>query len=238
MTYAQLQREALEPIGQWNPPIDAVARLRPGTSRAAAAAEVMARAVALAPDRQRASGVRVELQPLVGLARGSVAVIAIVATAIALVLAIAAANLAHVLLAGTVVRVRELAIRTAMGATAGRIGRQLLTEALLIGLAGGVSGVVLAWWLIPVIGRFANVPVAVDVSPDRSIIVFSIAVAVLTSAAASLWPLRLLRRWHPSASLPGRSDAATKASTDADQEHADCRTGSGVGRRPRHRGPC
>jgi putative ABC transport system permease protein len=74
-------------------------------------------------------------------------------TAVALMLIIAIANMANLQLARLVRREEEFAIRTALGASSPRLTRQLLTEALLIGVLGGIAGLVVAWLAIPALVR-------------------------------------------------------------------------------------
>jgi predicted permease len=109
------------------------------------------------------------------------------------VLLIACANVANVLLARGAGRGRELAIRMAMGAGRGRVVSQLLTESLVMALAGGAGGVLLAWiggdvLLARFVPQTSGSPVEIDVSPDIAVLAFTTAISVVTGLVAGLAP--------------------------------------------------
>ena len=110
--------------------------------------------------------------------------------AVLFVLLIACANVANLLLAKSVTRSHELAIRSALGATRGRIIRQLLTESLLLGLLGGVAGLLFAVWnnaysisAIPV-----ELPYWMSFDFDWRVFVFTTAVTIVSALAFGLFP--------------------------------------------------
>jgi predicted permease len=114
-----------------------------------------------------------------------------------LVLLIACANLANIMLARASAREREIAVRLAIGASRGRIVRQLLAESLLIAVAGAVAGALLARWLGASIVAFlsseAN-PLFVDLRPDARVLGFTALLALLTCVVFGLAPA--LRATH------------------------------------------
>ena len=114
----------------------------------------------------------------------------IVFGAVACVLLIACANLAGLLLAHTLEREKEIGIRMALGATRGRILRQLLTECLLLSAIGGAAGLVLSTWLARAIVAMqpADIPRLDSVSTDTSVLLFGFGLSLLTGILFGLLP--------------------------------------------------
>ena len=110
--------------------------------------------------------------------------------AVSLVLLVACANLANLLLARATQREREVAVRTALGATRGRIIRQLLAETCVMGLIGAAAGLVPAYWTPKVLGIIGagDLPRLDQVRLDWRVLLFTLGLALLTSIGAALVP--------------------------------------------------
>ncbi len=129
--------------------------------------------------------------------------------AVAFVLLISCSNVANLLLSQGAAREREMAIRTAVGASRGRILRQLLTESLLLAGSGGAIGVALAYWAIPLVGRIAP-PFSslfsrlqdANLHLNWTVLVFSALLSVLSSILFAALPA-----WK--ATRPAQSSLAT-----------------------------
>lgn len=194
--------EIYVPIGQWNNPmlpkrgaglgVHGIGRLKSGVSIEQARAdmgEVSRNLAAAFPDDDK--GVAASLLPLRQDMLGDVQpILLVLSAAVAFVLLIACVNVANLLLARSTGRAREFAIRTALGAGRGRILRQLLTESILLALAGGALGLALAQWGTQAALKHlpADLPRAAGIGLDARVLIFTAVVSLLAGTLFGLAP--------------------------------------------------
>src|SRR5216683_518198 len=195
-------KDVFIPVGQFTDPsfqerdvhegTRAIGRLRPGVTLTAAHADMDQIATNLAvtyPDADKGAGIT--LIPLKKDIVGDVEpFLLVLLAAVGFVLLIACVNVANLQLARSTSRAHEFAVRSALGAGQSRVIRQLLTESILIGLAGGALGLLLAGW-----GTQAalhalpeTLPRTQDVAIDARVLLFTLAVSILAGAVFGLAP--------------------------------------------------
>ncbi|MGZ4845298.1 MAG: ADOP family duplicated permease [Candidatus Angelobacter sp.] len=175
--------------GRW---MWAVARLKPGVSISQARAEMagIAQRLEIAyPEFNKGWGATVVplRDAFVGEAKTS---LIILLGAVTLLLCVACANVANLLMARYSTRRREMAVRGALGAARGRLIRQLLTESVILGLAGGIAGVVLAYFSVSGLVAMAprDLTRSVQITFDLRIVLFAFLLSVVTSIIFGLAP--------------------------------------------------
>jgi putative ABC transport system permease protein len=129
---------------------------------------------------------------------------------VGVVLLIACANVANLLLARSASRQREMSLRAALGAGRGRLVRQLLTESLILSAIGGIVGIVVAQWAIQwlMAAMPGRLPAFGEVGLDRRVLLFSIAITVLTGLLFGAMPALYAARANLNDSLNLRVDGA------------------------------
>jgi putative ABC transport system permease protein len=206
------------PTNDWSRERDAhfmsvVGRLKPGVTLAQAQSDMAGIASRLERDFPDTNGglgsnvISLHTQ-IVGNVK---TLLSILLGAVALVLIIACTNVASLLLARATKRDREFAIRRAVGASRWRLIRQLLTESVVLSLAGGLAGLGLAVWTVNLFIKLSpgDIPRLNEASVDLRLLCFTFAVSLLTGIAFGLWPA-----WHATGGSLNQSlkEAGSKSS--------------------------
>ncbi len=178
---------------QW---VELLARLRPGVTREQATAAVNTVKQRLESEYRKGQKPRppITLSSSVtfpGIENGAMGAAAVLMAVTGLVLLIACVNVAGLLLARATVRAREIGIRMAIGAGRGRIIRQLLTESVLLSLAGAAGGFLLAYAATRAIAGFdlpLPIPIGFEFRMDLRVVFFTAALAIATGVLFGLAP--------------------------------------------------
>ena len=169
--------------------VSAMIRLKPGVTREAAAAELTAAGVEALSGSPAGWTVRlIEAAETTGAAFKRALLVLL--GAVGFVLLIACANVASIALARNASREREIAVRVALGAGRGRLVRQLLTENILIAIAGGACGIALGVWGLQAISalRPPDMTELAELPINREMLAFSFILSVVTGLAFGLLP--------------------------------------------------
>jgi predicted permease len=197
--------------------IAVLARLKPGVTMGQAQAEMNTVQRDLDrryPDANSSVGIGLTSlkQEIVGDVKGTVLLLF---GAVSLVLLIACANVASLLLARSTARSREFGIRAALGASRGRMVRQLLTESIVLSLAGGALGVAIAW--IGLRGLLVslpyNLPRAENIGLDLPVLVFSVLISIAVGILFGLVPALQSAKTDVQETLQRASRGATRVRT-------------------------
>ncbi len=201
-TFYGQDRDVYTPIGQWNDPsfrdrrisvsAHAAGRLKPGITvrQAQADMDVVTRNLAAefpVADQETGVGVVSMKDDIVGNVQP---LLVVLLAAVGFLLLIACANVANLLLARSMSRAREFAVRVAMGASYGRVLRQLVTESAVLAGMGGMLGLLAAWLSLQLAGKSlpGTLPRAEEISFDGPVLAFTLGVSIFAAMVFGLAP--------------------------------------------------
>jgi putative ABC transport system permease protein len=197
-------------------PLGVVGRLHSGATLEQARAEVTAIAAGLAKEYARTNnGLGASLSPMLEqVVHGARPALLLLLAGVGCVMLIACVNIANLLLARSIVRRKELAVRAALGANRRELIKQLLSENMILGLLGGCAGVLLALWGIDVFRSLADIgiPRLAEVRVDWRMFVFGVGLSLLTGLLTGLLPALTASRLDLNEALKeaGRSLAGSR----------------------------
>jgi predicted permease len=188
-----------------------LARLKPGVSIAQAVSALNTLQETLP---QPAPGLKASANavPLIDQVAGRVrSGLTLMWAAVGAVLLIGCVNMANLLLARTLSRRREMAIRTAIGASRGRLVRQMLVESVVMSVMGGTVGVAAAYWVLHLIvsAAPADLPRVNEIQIDPRVLTFAVCVSLLTGVLVGVLPAWRLGILHPIDALKSGSASVT-----------------------------
>ena len=208
----QLPARLDDPESRW---LTVLARLAPGATPADARGELTSFFKGRPGAGARAGGDFVLLREKHPEARGLRWFGVVGMSAVAIVLLIACFNVAGLLLARSLERAREMAVRRALGAGTARLARQLLTENVVLAAAAGVAAMLVAFWSGSLLSSFAipaPIPQRLDLRPDGTVLAFVAALVVIAGALPAIAPALQAMRLDVARALKGDSAGGGKPS--------------------------